>query len=546
MKNHTISRPVQLLCSIAITGCFAQDPGIESSSSLNSDSSNAEPATPATIHPKETSYTELKAWFAEAEQSYEVPASILEAHAYVATHWTMVANTEHDHLHGQDPAFGVMALRGTNLSQAIELSGLSAADVKFDARSNIFAAAAWFSNRADELGIDRDGPLNAWSPVLADFAQLTDPQERWSYVDQELFAALRAGIELQDSTQEVSIAAIPELHAALVKPLVALKAGPDYGESIWKPSGNHSNRPSGAKGKPQMIIIHSCEGTYGGCTSWLRNKKSKVSAHYVVNSNGSEISQLVRHSKKAWHIGAKYKCNLNNNTLCNLDNVQSNGFTIGIEHAGFASQKTWDSGLIEASAKLACAIAKKHKIPRDAQHIVAHGQLQSNRTDPGKNWPWSRYIERIRHHCGDNGSSGGEIIIDNNNANNDTKRAKASSSGNWKRSSATSGHWASDYHFAETIDKSDGFEFSFYLDNDATKTVEAWWTAGGNRSQRAPFVAFDAKGKRLETVHLDQRKNSGRWNRVGRFNFTRGWNRVVLSRWTNSPEVVIADAIRIR
>lgn len=543
MKIHTILRTAQRYGFIAITGCSTQGPDIESKSSPSSDSSNA---APATIYPKETSYTELKAWFAAAEQRYEVPAPLLAAHAYVATHWTMVANTELDHLHGQDPAFGVMALRGTNLSRAIALSGLSAKKVKFDPPSNILAAAAWFSDRADELGIDRDGTLEDWSPVLADFAQLKDAQERWSYVEQEVFAVLRVGLKLQDATQEVRIAAIPELHTSLPNPRAALEAGPDYGESIWKPSGNHSNRPSGAKGKPQMIIIHSCEGVYGGCTSWLRNKKSKVSAHYVVNSNGSEISQLVRHSKKAWHIGAKYKCRLNKNTLCNLDNAQSNGFTIGIEHAGFASQKTWDSGLIEASAKLACAIAKKHNIPRDAQHIVAHGQLQSNRSDPGANWPWGRYIERIRHHCGDNGPSSGEIVIDNNNDSNDTTRAKVSASGNWKRSSATSGHWARDYHFTETLDKNDGFEFSFYLDKDEAKTVEAWWTAGSNRSERAPFVVFDAKGARLETVHLDQRKNSSRWNRVGRFDFTRGWNRVVLSRWTNSPEVVIADAIRVR
>ena len=93
---------------------------------------------------------------------------------------------------------------------------------------------------------------------------------------------------------------------------------------------------------------------------------------------------------------------------------------------------------------------------------------------------------------------------------------------------------------------SDAAEFSFYLAADATKTVDAWWTAGTNRSDSAPFVAFDAAGNKLTTFHTDQSKNGGKWVQLCTAKFTKGWNKVVLSRWTGEGKVVIADAVRIR
>ena len=74
----------------------------------------------------------------------------------------------------------------------------------------------------------------------------------------------------------------------------------DYGPAIWRPSPNYNARPSGYT--PSMVIIHSCEGNYAGCWGWLANSQSGASAHYVVHESGSEITQLVRESHRAWHI----------------------------------------------------------------------------------------------------------------------------------------------------------------------------------------------------------------------------------------------------
>ena len=75
----------------------------------------------------------------------------------------------------------------------------------------------------------------------------------------------------------------------------------------------------------------------------------------------------------------------------------------------------------------------------------------------------------------------------------------------------------------------------------------------GNDSERSPsrstaaaFVAFNSRGEKVGTGTANQTVNGGKWNQVGRFNFTAGWNKIVLSRWQAPGKVVIADAVRIR
>lgn len=138
------------------------------------------------------------------------------------------------------------------------------------------------------------------------------------------------------------------------------------------------------------------------------------------------------------------------------------------------------------------------------------------------------------------------VVIDSNNAKNDTSKAQIKVSANWKASASTSGFYGTGYYFSTVASVSDGAEFHFYLPQAQTRTIDAWWTAGGNRSASAPFVAFDASGKKLGTAVANQRVNGGKWNTLGTFHFSAGWNKVVLSRWTSSGDVVIADALRVR
>ena len=495
--------------------------------------------------------------FANAAKEFDVPLQLLQAVAYVESQWQMVEGQEE--FEGLAPAYGVMALRGDRLSRAAELAGESVADVRTGRRANIRAGAALLSAAADELEIDRS-KLGAWAPAVARFSGIADEliDVQANYVHNDVYARLRAGMTITgaDGTPVATMLPIDALPEFVDPADPSAAPGPDYSGSVWRGSPNYSSRPGGAPGTVKMVIIHSCEGAYSGCWGWLVNQASGVSAHYVVKEDGNEISQLVKESNKAWHIGANYDCKLNSSKECGLSGYNANGFTVGIEHAGFAKQASWNSKLIDNSAKLVCDITKGHNIPRDKYHIVAHGQLQPyNRIDPGPNWPWATYLAKVNSFCGaqppqpepqPQPQPGGAIIVDSNNANNNAAKAKVAVSGNWTSTAATAGFYGTGYFYANTAPVSDAAEFSFYLDAAATKTIDAWWTAGTNRSDKAPFVAFDASGTKLATFHANQTGNGGKWVQLGSAKFTKGWNKVVLSRWTTEGKVVIADAVRIR
>ncbi|QSQ18978.1 hypothetical protein JY651_26890 [Pyxidicoccus parkwayensis] len=142
------------------------------------------------------------------------------------------------------------------------------------------------------------------------------------------------------------------------------------------------------------------------------------------------------------------------------------------------------------------------------------------------------------------GSSTG-LVIDSNNANNDTAQGYIQVSANWAEGTSA-GYYGSGYFYASTQAISDPAVFFFYLPAAATKTIDAWWVAGTNRSTTAPFIITNASGTNLATVSVNQQVNGAQWNTLGTWSFPAGWNKVQLSRWTTAGSVVMADAIRVR
>lgn len=484
--------------------------------------------------------------FVAAAEEFAVPVQLLQAVGWVETRWQTVAGEEE--FEGMPAAFGVMALRGERLTRAAALIGVPVERVQSDRRSNLRAGAALLAQFADELAVDRDD-LAAWGPAVARYSGIPEAaaEARTDYVQRGVYAALRDGIEV--SGPDARMVARPRSSAVGRDVADALDPqaapGPDYAGSIWRPSPNFNSRPAGAYGKVGMIIIHTCEGNYAGCWGWLVNPESKVSAHYAVKEDGSEVSQLVQESKRAWHIAPTYDCALNSNTDCSRNGYSINGISVGIEHAGFANQPSWHPTLIDTSARLACAISKAHGVPRDKYHIVGHAQLQPyDRADPGPNWPWATYLARINQHC--DASSPGVLVVDSSNANNDPAKARTTVSAGWISGSAKPGFYGTGYWFATTAPDPGAAAFEFFLPAAATKTIDAWWTAGADRSSAAPFGVYNAQGVELGLVKVDQRSNGSSWEKLGTFKFSAGWNRVLLSRSAPAGAVVIADAVRVR
>ncbi len=511
--------------------------------------------------------TSLDALFASAATQYDVPARLLKSIAWTETRGQMIVGEQE--FDGQAAAHGLMALRGERLDRGALLAGLDADAVRSEPKANITAAAALLSAAADEQGIDRDD-LGDWARAVAAFSGIESLAGQIHYVHEQVYDALRTGVH----TEMLILEPDEKLVAKFLLPDGQPSSGPDYAGALWRPSPNYSSRPSGKKGDPSMVIIHSCEGSYAGCWSWLTNKSSGVSAHYVVNDKGSEISQLVRENKKAWHIGASYKCSLNSSTSCDLNGYGSNNFTVGIEHAGYAKQSSWDSGLLHSSAKLSCDISKYWGIPRDKYHIVGHGQLQPyNRIDPGPNWPWGSYLGLIADYCSDQAPEpppeppppepdpdpepepepdppppppepqGFDLIVDSNNGYN-SPAAACDVSGSWTASKNVAGYHNTGYWWRSTGASSDLALFKAYLPAAKTVTVQAWWPAAYDRSKSAPFIIFDGNGTQLDIVYVNQQSNGSKWVTLGTYALTAGWNTVALSRWTTPGYVVVADAVR--
>lgn len=82
-----------------------------------------------------------------------------------------------------------------------------------------------------------------------------------------------------------------------------------------------SPNTSGARFEPQLIVLHDTAGsTLDGAVSWFSNRASKVSAHVVIERDGT-IVQCVEFDRVAWHAGASSW----------QGREQCNGFAIGIE-----------------------------------------------------------------------------------------------------------------------------------------------------------------------------------------------------------------------
>ena len=189
----------------------------------------------------------------------------------------------------------------------------------------------------------------------------------------------------------------------------------------WAPSPNQSERPSKYKTKKNPngvhgIVIHTTEG-WGSPAKSFSKRSRGASSHYGVERDGS-ISYIVDESKKAWHAGTSV-----------------NDWSVGIEVVGFSVEDGISKGLkggkykpmgfptwqMEALAKLVAGICHRNKLKPNKNTIFGHrhsggcgsressGRAYAGRPvlqgkgggkgchyDPGNNFPWKRFMKRVR------------------------------------------------------------------------------------------------------------------------------------------------------
>lgn len=170
----------------------------------------------------------------------------------------------------------------------------------------------------------------------------------------------------------------------------------DYPTAIWV-SADPSNYSS--RSQPiSAITVHDIEGSYAGAISWFQNPSANVSAHYVLRSMDGQITQMVCEADMGWHVGSE------------------NGYTIGLEHEGYASTPSWYTlAMYQSSADLVRDICNDHAInplrtyngpaclgsSADCQlggciKVKGHQHYPNQtHTDPGIYWDWPFYYELI-------------------------------------------------------------------------------------------------------------------------------------------------------
>ena len=170
-----------------------------------------------------------------------------------------------------------------------------------------------------------------------------------------------------------------ELDALTSPPAPPEAAEAEYPLALWNPACSCNQTIDGMVSYDH-IVVHTMQGSYGGSISWFKNPDAKVSAHYCMRSIDGEVTQMVLHKDKAWHVGS------------------SNPTSIGIEHEGYIDEPakwyTWETYV--SSARLSRWIADRHDIPRTREHILGHVELPNQtHTDPGDGWNWDLYMGLI-------------------------------------------------------------------------------------------------------------------------------------------------------
>ena len=191
-------------------------------------------------------------------------------------------------------------------------------------------------------------------------------------------------------------------------------ASTDYGPARWmgvcgaSESSTSGNWYTTGFGK-RFIVIHDIEGYYQGFIYNSRHcigRAGEESVHYSTNGKQDsgdpyapgDMAQMVRDKYYAWHA----RC--------------WNQYSMGNEHEGFVSNPAWfTEAMYQASSAWARSKCNKYGIPKDRNHIIAHGQKNyswwvtwmrnvgysdtfifcNTHSDPGPYWDWTHYMNLV-------------------------------------------------------------------------------------------------------------------------------------------------------
>ena len=256
--------------------------------------------------------------------------------------------------------------------------------------------------------------LASWHRALELLSGMDDANAN-AYADRVLAILGNGGSFAARDEERLVLAPHAELAGVTTSALTAPPpATPDFPGAIWFTTSCTNKctvgRPLG-NASVNKIVIHDTEGGWDGSVATLQNDSGK-SVHYIVDADGSRVGQFRPETDTTYHAG----------------NFYYNETSIGIEHVGTAANPAgYSTGLYDKSRKLVQNIRTRWTVPLDRTHIVGHYQIPdgdhisessapctdtlsncenatnyggaSNHRDPGFNWQWCQYIEKLGGSC---------------------------------------------------------------------------------------------------------------------------------------------------
>ncbi len=412
------------------------------------------------------------ALFERAAAEFNVPADVLKGIAFAETRWAHLTWPPGDRgaCNGMPRPYGIMSLRddswfGHSLREAAALIGQSPDVLKTDVRQNLRGAAALLRKLHDQMPLPEGtagDAIESWRNAIAAYCGIPQPDFaqqhalevfchmnrgyhqhgiEWNgrpvglepirqavkkIVDQEAKKRPASRARHSESQPTPNLETVSAATGSLGNSDLELDsdfgfrtsdltaepapaATPDYPSAIWRSAYPGHWYTSGST--RAFVVIHDMEGYYWGTISYFQDADTRASSHYCVNaktdyagdSPPGEITQMVEERYCAWHASCW------------------NSYMFGIEHEGFADDPAWfTEAQYQASARLVRYLCDKYNIPKDRNHIIAHGEYH-NQTwcdwmaanwpqidltcqthwDPGPNWNWTHYMGLIRSNLND-------------------------------------------------------------------------------------------------------------------------------------------------
>jgi hypothetical protein len=273
--------------------------------------------------------TQLESYFQSAATEFNVPSPVLEALAYIETHWQPIPN-----IPGRSP----MGLRNDsrfnyNLDSAAMLIGKPVKTLEDSAYENIRGAAAFLSHLRDEANADSTvvtDSLQTWWIPIARYSGIPQPgiamefayhtlEELQMGVNQDGIVIPAENIDLSNFPDSVKATGFRQPADSLMTP-------------VWVGSPNYNSR----NGAPIVfVIIHDTEEQFDYAHSLFEDPSDQASAHYLVRSQDGYIDQFVQNAERAWAV------------------VCWNSITLNIEHEGFVADSSFFTETeYESSARL--------------------------------------------------------------------------------------------------------------------------------------------------------------------------------------------------